>query len=87
MHLNGDSYSGRTESNSGMKACQFPIICHAGNYRKLPVMSVTETNATGNDCQGTWNALAFMQRYRVFQKTKLNCGENKNGIGFSHYKS
>ena len=54
-HVNGNSI-GRTESNSGMKACRFPVICHAGNNRKLPVMSVTGTDSTGNEYPGTRNA-------------------------------
>ena len=55
--VNGGSYLGRTEPNSGIKACRFPVISHAGNDRKLPVMSVTGTDLTGNDCQGNRNAL------------------------------
>ena len=58
LHVNGGSYLGRTEPNSGMKACRFPVICHAGNNWKLLVMSITGTEPTGNDYPENRNALA-----------------------------
>ena len=64
MHVNGGSYLGRTEPNSGMKACRFPVICHAGNNRKLPVMSVTGTGPTGNEYPDNRNALLATKKKR-----------------------
>ena len=56
-HVYEGSYLGRTEPNSGMEACRFPVICHAGNDQKLPVMSLTRAESTRNHDHMTRNAL------------------------------
>ena len=84
MHVNGGSYLGRTESKSGMKACQFLVICHAGNDPKLPVMGITGSDSTGNDQQHNRNALVLDINRIYLSDNVCVLGKKKSKIFFKN---